>query len=84
MKQDAGILLVVFGLFFLWAYNTGRAAAIVSVIKNPSTAVPTVAPLSVTKDNSSAPQNSSSSSSSGGSDVLTSVLTNVAWGFLGI
>ena len=38
MKQDAGLFLIIGSLFALWLYNTGRASAMIAVIKNPSTA----------------------------------------------
>ena len=36
MKSSAGLLIIIFALFALWSYNTGRAAAILAVIKNPT------------------------------------------------
>lgn len=36
MKNGGGLLLILGGIFAMWLYNTGRMAAILSVIRNPS------------------------------------------------
>jgi len=36
MREQAGLLLIIGGLFALWLYNTGRLEAVVGVIKNPN------------------------------------------------
>lgn len=36
MKSGIGILLILVGVFTLWLYNTGRLAAVVSVVKSPT------------------------------------------------
>lgn len=36
MKNTAAIGLILFGVSALWLYNSGRAAAILSVIKDPN------------------------------------------------
>lgn len=36
MKNTGAIFLILFGLFGLYLYNTGRAAAIVQVLKDPA------------------------------------------------
>jgi hypothetical protein len=36
MKQSAGIFLILFALFALYLYNTGRAEAIIGVLKDPN------------------------------------------------
>jgi hypothetical protein len=34
MKSSAGLLLILFALFAIWAYNTGRANAFLSILKS--------------------------------------------------